>query len=83
MAMKVCRICLMVACVSLAGCAWLRPPTEPSSAARKSLGDSSVRNNPVPGNSNTPQGFQNGESTGQQQRDADREITKEINRTGR
>jgi hypothetical protein len=82
-AMKTFPMLLAVVCVSLTGCAWLRPPTEPSAAARKSLGDSTVRNNPIPGDSNASQGFSNGESAGQQQREADREITKEINRPGR
>jgi hypothetical protein len=73
---------LMIVCLSLASCAWLRPPTEPSAAARKSLGDSKVRSNPDLGNS-TEQGFQNGESVRRQQQESDREITREINRPGR
>ena len=74
---------LATVCLSLAGCAWLRPPTKPSAAARKSMGDSNVRTNPDLGNSNESQGFQNGESQRRQQQEADREITKEINRPNR
>lgn len=75
--MKTLLMCLVG--LSLAGCAWLRPPTEPSAAARKSLGDSKVRANPDLGHANKLEG----ENPGQQQRETDREITREINRPNR